>query len=133
MADFKKLHVWRKAHALALNTDTVAATIRLRRHSSLRNQMSRAAMSISTNIVEGRERNSEGEFARYLRSAVNSATELEYHLMVARDLHAISKIHYGKLTEQTIEVRKMLYGLLDRINARKATESNEQQKVAPAK
>jgi four helix bundle protein len=87
MPDFKKLHVWRKAHALALNTDTVAATIRLRRHSSLRNQMSRAAMSISTNIVEGRERNSEGEFARYLRSAVNSATELEYHLMVARDLH----------------------------------------------
>ena len=84
-------------------------------------------MSISTNIVEGRERNSDAEFARYLRSSLNSATELEYHLMVARDLNAISKIHYIKLTAQTIEVRKMLYGLLDRINARRAEELNQQE------
>jgi four helix bundle protein len=61
MGDFKKLHVWRKAHALALNADHVAATIRPRRHSSLRSQMSRAAMSIGANIVEGRGRNSEAE------------------------------------------------------------------------
>jgi four helix bundle protein len=128
MADFKKLHVWRKAHALALNTDHVAATIRRRRHSSLRSQMSRAAMSIGANIVEGRGKTSEAEFARYLRGSINSATELEYHLMCALDLNAISKTHFERLTAQTIEVRKMLYGLLDRINARKAEESKQQQK-----
>lgn len=72
------------------------------------------------NIVEGRGKTSEPEFARYLRSSVNSATELEYHLMIARDLNVISKAHYVKLTAQTIEVRRMLYGLLDCINERKA-------------
>ncbi|HYN81024.1 MAG TPA: four helix bundle protein [Gemmatimonadaceae bacterium] len=131
MADFKKLHVWRKAHALALNTDHVAAKIRPRRHSSLRNQMSRAAMSIGANIVEGRGKASEAEFARYLRSSVNSASELEYHLLVAHDLKAMSTKHYAKLTAQTIEVRKMLYGLLDRINDRKAEKDKGDDKSRP--
>ena len=85
-------------------------------------------MSIGANIVEGRGKTSEAEFARYLRSSINSANELEYHLIVARDLNAISKIHYLKLTAQTIEVRKMLYGLLDRINARKAENANQENK-----
>ena len=87
-------------------------------------------MSIGAQIVEGRGKTSEAEFARYLRGSVNSATELEYHLITARDLNAISRTHYLTLTAQTIEVRKMLYALLDRINARKAEESNQQQKTS---
>ncbi len=88
-------------------------------------------MSISANIVEGRGKTSEAEFARYLRSAVNSATELEYHLLVAHDLKAISTTHYAKLTRQTIEVRKMLYGLLDRISARKAKQNRRDEQSRP--
>jgi four helix bundle protein len=85
-------------------------------------------MSIGAQIVEGRGKTSEAEFARYLRGSVNSATKLEYHLMCARDFDAISKTHYEKLTAQTIEVRKMLYGLLDRINARKSENLNNRAK-----
>jgi four helix bundle protein len=120
MGDFKKLHVWRKAHALALNTDRVAGKIRLARHASLRNQMTRAAMSIPANIVEGRGQKSELEFGRFLRYAVSSSSELEYHLIVARDTKAVAESDVLALLSEVIEVRKMLYGLLDKITARKA-------------
>ena len=74
-------------------------------------------MSIPTNIVEGRGQTSPREFARYLRIAVNSASELEYHLIVGRDIGVISKADFLSLLSQLIEVRKMLHGLLNHIRA----------------
>jgi four helix bundle protein len=118
MGDFGKLHVWRKAHALALNVHTVAIRIRGSNYASLRSQMIRAAMSIPTNIVEGRGQKSERDFARFLGYALNSSSELEYHLVVARDIRAITLSDFTSLLAQVIEVRKMLYGLVKRINAK---------------
>jgi four helix bundle protein len=54
--------------------------------SSLRSQTFRAAMSISANIAEGRRQNNDKQFARFLSYALNSASELAHHLIVARDL-----------------------------------------------
>ncbi|MGZ3333101.1 MAG: four helix bundle protein, partial [Gemmatimonadaceae bacterium] len=85
MSDFKKLKVWRKAHALALSVRRVATGIRGPDNASLRNQIIRAAMSIPTNIVEGTGQKTGKEFARFIGIALNSASELEYHLMMARD------------------------------------------------
>jgi four helix bundle protein len=79
--------------------------------------MVRAAMSIPTNIVEGSSQDGRREFGRFLRYAANSATELEYHLMVAHDIRAISLHDYAALSEQTVEIRKMLRGLLTRVSA----------------
>jgi len=72
-------------------------------------------MSIPTNIVEGSGQQSRKEFARFLRFALNSTSELEYHLTVARDTEAIEIIDFDSLAAQTIEVRKMLHGLLKRV------------------
>ena len=116
MGDFKKLKVWRKAHALALNSRRVAARIRGTENGSLRSQMVRAAMSIPANIVEGRGQKSELEFSRFLRIALNSSSELEYHLIVAKDTQAIPKSDFLTLLNDVIEVRKMLYGLLARLS-----------------
>ena len=115
MSDFKKLVVWRKAHALALNVHRVAASIRGGDNASLRNQIARAAMSIPTNLVEGAGQNSRREFARFISIALNSTTELEYHLMVAEDLGLIRRNDFDSLSAQTIEVRKMLHGLRNRV------------------
>jgi four helix bundle protein len=117
MGDFAKLHVWRKAHALALNVHTAAIKIRGSNYGSLRSQMIRAAMSIPANIVEGRGQKSQRDFARFLGYALNSSSELEYHLVVARDIGAITLSDFKSLLDQLIEVRKMLHGLLKRINA----------------
>jgi four helix bundle protein len=115
VSDYRKLIVWRKAHALALNIHRVAVKLRGANHATLRGQMIRAAMSIPTNIVEGSGQQSRKEFARFLRFALNSTSELEYHLTVARDIEAIEAIDFDSLAAQTIEVRKMLHGLLKRV------------------
>jgi four helix bundle protein len=72
-------------------------------------------MSIPANIVEGRRQESDKEFARFLRIAINSACELEYHLIVARDLQVISEADSASLLRELIEVRKMIHGLLRKI------------------
>ena len=117
MADFKKLIVWQKAHALALNTHRIAAQIRGAQNASLRNQMTRAAQSIAANIVEGRGQKSEKDFARFLGYSLNSASELEHHLITARDIKAISTSAFEALIAQLAEVRKMLHGLIARLGS----------------
>jgi four helix bundle protein len=115
VSDFRKLLVWQKAHALALHVDRAAVSIRAARYASLRSQLIRAAMSIPANIAEGRRQESEREFARFLRYAVNSASELEYHLVVVRDIGALDVRECDALMAELIEVRRMLYGLLNKI------------------
>jgi len=115
VSDFKNLKVWQKAHALALHTYRVATKMRRSRDLSLRGQLIRAAISIPANIVEGRRQDSEKEFARFLRIALNSACELEYHLILARDFEAMSVADAESLLRECIEVRKMLHGFLNKL------------------
>jgi len=112
VSDFKKLKVWRKAHALALNVHRASLRIRGAQFVSLRGQLTRAAFSIPTNIVEGNGQESPQQFARFVRFSLNSSSELEYHLMAARDVRVMTDTDFQSLTSQTVEVRKMLYGLL---------------------
>ena len=107
--------VWQKAHALALHVDRVAVGIRAARYASLRSQLIRAAMSIPANIAEGRRQESERDFARFLRYAINSACELEYHLVVVQDIGALPVRECEALMAELIEVRRMLHGLLNRV------------------
>ena len=129
MADFKKLHVWRKAHALTLSIHRVSAKIRGSAYASLRNQLVRAAMSIPANIVEGRGQKSEREFARFLRIALNSASEFEYHLITCRDMGVISEGDFRSSLTQVVEVRRMLHGLLNRLDPGARQRQMEKGKV----
>lgn len=121
MSDFKNLQVWQKAHALALRAHRTAMGVRASRYASLRSQIIRSAMSIPTNIVEGRRQESERDFARFLHYSLNSAYELEYHLMLAREIGVIADAEAGSLLAELVEVRKMLHGLLKRITLKKTT------------
>jgi four helix bundle protein len=118
VSDFKKLQVWQKAHALALNAHRVATGIRRSHDVALRSQIIRSAMSIPANIVEGRRQESEKEFARFLRIALNSGCELEYHVIVARDIRAMAESDSESLLRELIEVRKMIHGLLKKLGDR---------------
>ncbi len=117
MSDFKRLRVWRKSHALALNAQRLAGGLRGPHRIALRGQITRAALSIPTNIVEGRGQISSREFARFLRIALNSSTELEYHLIFARDSRAIDDKAFVAMLDQVLAVRMMLHGLLKRLAA----------------
>ena len=115
MSDFKKLLVWRKGHALVLNVHRTSIKVRGSDIAALRSQMMRAAMSIPTNLVEGNGQKTPKEFARFVRFSLNSSSELEYHLILAKDLRAITPTDFDSLSAQTIEVRRMLYGLRRRL------------------
>jgi len=118
MSDYRKLLVWRKAHALALDAHRTASRIRGSQYAPFRSQIIRAALSIPANIVEGREQKTDAGFARFLRIALGSASELEYHLTAAHDIQAISaKTEYQALSSQVVEVRRMLHGLIRRLEA----------------
>lgn len=113
MSDFRKLKVWRKAFSLTLTIHKLAEGIRGAAYLSLRSQLIRAAMSIPTNIAEGREQKTERGFANFLRHALASATELENHLLIARGIEVIPRAACESAIAQTIEVKKMLHGLIN--------------------
>jgi four helix bundle protein len=116
VADFKKLFVWQKAHTLSLGVHRATRRMRSAEFSSLRSQTFRASMSIGANIAEGRRQNNDKQFARFLGYALNSASELEHHLIVARDLGAVHDAEFRSLVSETIRVRKMLYALIRRVS-----------------
>ena len=89
MRDFKRLHVWQRAHAAAVTIHDRARGVSGRDFVTLRSQLTRAADSIATNLVEGCGSASQREFARYLDIAIKSANETEYHLIVAADRGAL--------------------------------------------
>jgi len=116
MRDYNKLKVWAKAHALVLKVNGVASRMP-REHGSLRLQMRRAAESVATNIVEGCARASQKEFANFLQISIASCSELEYHLRLAFDYGLLKKPAWEELTNDTIEVRRMLIGLIKKVRA----------------
>jgi four helix bundle protein len=118
MSDFKKLVVWQKAHAMALDTHRLAGRIRRADHAALRSQIIRAAMSVPTNIVEGCSQETIPQFKRFLRISLNSTTELEYHLICVKDLALLDDSDVLSLLTQVIEVRKMVYGLIAHLKSR---------------
>jgi four helix bundle protein len=111
MQDFRNLRVWQKAHQLTLETYAAFANIKEPQHFCLKNQVTRAAISIAANIAEGCGRTGDREMRRFVRVSLGSASELEYHLLLARDLVLLTGPTYARLAAATVEVKRMLAGL----------------------
>jgi four helix bundle protein len=79
--------------------------------------MRRAAASIGANIAEGTCRKGDLDFARFLQIAAGSASELEYHLLLARDLDLLHAPDYERLSGRAEEVKRMLAALLKKLRA----------------
>ena len=80
-------------------------------------QIRRAASSIPSNIAEGCGREGDTELARFCIIARGSATELEYQLLLARDLKLIQPQDYETLSAQTVEIKRMLTVLVQKLTA----------------
>lgn len=117
MQDFRKLDVWTKSHELALDVHRTLAKLR-KIESGTRSQLNRAAQSIPANIAEGCGRSSSAELARYTDQAIGSATELEYHLLLTKDLGSLPEPEFERLTSNTVQVRRMLFGLRKAVKSR---------------
>ena len=78
-------------------------------------QIRRSSSSIAANLAEGCGRNGTAEFARFCSIAMGSASELEYHLLLARDLKLLKPKDHEQIAQQATEVKRMLTGLLKRL------------------
>ena len=115
MQDYRKLRVWHKAHKLALETYGISAYLQKPDAWPLRDQLFKAAISIPSNVAEGAGRGSDPDFTRFLWYSLGSCNELEYDLLLARDLRFLpAQLHAG-LTGQVEDVRRMLTGLVQSI------------------
>ena len=117
MRDFRSLDVWKKSHKLVLAIYKASAGFPSCEKYGLMSQVRRAAASIPANIAEGCGRGSNRDFARFLQIAFGSASELEYHLILARDLGFLDATQQDALEQSTIEVKRMLTGLMKKLTA----------------
>ena len=117
MKDFRSLKVWERAHQLVLAVYQATKTFPRQEMYGLTNQIQRAAVSIPTNIAEGCGKSGDIDFSRYLQIAMGSSSELEYQLLLAHDLNYLSDEVYQSLSNQLIEIRKMLNTLILRTRA----------------
>jgi four helix bundle protein len=122
MYPFRKLSVWVKAHALTLRAYEATDGPMTRRYPGLSTQLRRAIAAIPANIAEGTGHASQAQFNRYLEIAIASSHEAQYHLLLARDLLAISSKDYAGLEARLSEVRGMLMGLRKRVLERVRTK-----------
>ena len=117
MRDYRQFAVHDKAHRLALRIYAITASFPAEERFGLIGQMRRAATSIPINVAEGAGRDSDVDFARFVDIAMGSANELEYELLLARDLEYLSHDDHDQLAEATVEVRRMLNGLRKRLRS----------------
>jgi four helix bundle protein len=118
MRNFRDLEVWRKAHRTTLVVYKVSDAFPRTEMYGLTSQMRRAASSVGANIAEGCGSDSQMEFGRYLFNAMKSATELEYHLLLARDLGMLPEESFSRVQRMVAETRRMLAALIRTVRPR---------------
>lgn len=118
MQDFRNLSAWEKSHRLALAEYKATSCFPSEERYGLCSQIRRGRASIPANLAEGCGRGTDADFARFVQIAIGSASELEYHLLLARDLGLLSAGAYAPLSDGTLEVKKMLAALLKKLRTR---------------
>ena len=115
MKDFRSLQVWDKVHRLTLSSYRLTATFPKSELYGLTSQIRRCAVSTAANIAEGCGKPGNGEFQRFLNIAAGSASELEYHFLLARDLGYLSETDYPQFNAAVVEVKRMLASLARKV------------------
>lgn len=115
MQSFRNLKVWEKAHVLTLDVYKSSKGFPRDEQYGLTSQMRRSSASIGANIAEGCCRKGDSELGRFLQIAMGSASELEYHLLLARDLEVMKSMDYQRLSSGVIEVKRMLASLIHKL------------------
>ena len=116
MRDFRQLEVWEVAHQLVLRVYKVTQEFPKHELYGLTSQMRRCSASIAANIADGCGRTGNGDLHRFLSVAMGSAVELEYFLLLSRDLGLVCN-SYEELNTQTRRVQRMLASLVRKVEA----------------
>jgi four helix bundle protein len=133
VGDFRKLEVWERAHRLTLDVYEATRTFPKEELFGSTSQLRRAASSIPANIAEGCGRNGDAELARYLGIAMGSANELDYHLLLARDLGHLPTSRYEHLSAEAQGVARMLAAFIDRLRQPNGRQPTAKKPIADSR
>ncbi len=109
---FTDLKTWQKGHAPVLNIYKITGQLPNNENFGLTSQIQRSAVSITSNIAEGFSRNGSKEKMQFYTMGRGSLTELQNQLLIARDIHYISKEEFAKVADLSVEVHKLLNALI---------------------
>ncbi len=112
MQDFRKLGVWKKAHELALAVYSASVSFPRFEAFGMTGLIRRVATLIPRQIAEGSGRSNDQDFIRDLYSASSTGNDLEYLIILAKDLKYFDDAMHDKLSADVVEVKKMLMGLV---------------------
>jgi len=115
MRDFRKLDIWKNGIKLVKLVYLLCDKLPSEEKFGLKSQLSRAAVSIPSNIAEGSSRNSEVEFKRFLEIALGSLFEVETQLIISQELEFVSKDELKSIFELLNKEAKMINSLIHKI------------------
>jgi four helix bundle protein len=120
---YRELLVWQKAKALAVRVYQVTETFPRKEIYSLTSQMTRAAVSVASNIAEGQGRLTCGEFLHFLGQARGSLLELDTQLAIALDLNYLNPEEHKRVEQEIYQVLGLLNRLIESLRRRPTSKS----------
>lgn len=109
---FTDLVAWKEGHKLVLATYKLTKNFPKEELFVLVSQSRRCVISITSNIAEGFSRQSYKEKTQFYAISLGSVTELQNQLLIARDLGYITNKEFIEIANQTVEVNKLVNGLI---------------------
>jgi len=120
---FTELIAWQKSHRLVLDVYKATEVFPRSEVFGLQSQIRRAVVSVTSNIAEGFERGSNKELIQFLIMARASLSETQNQLLIAKDLGYLNKKDFDELADKTVEVHKIINGLIKSLRTSKLTTS----------
>jgi len=117
MRNFRKLDIWKNGIELVKQVYILSENLPLEEKFGLRSQITRAAVSVPSNIAEGCSRNSEIEFKRFLEIAIGSLFEVETQLIISKELGFIETEQLEFILKSITKEEKMINSLITKIKA----------------
>ena len=112
---YKDLEVWQKSMTLVKQIYLVTKKFPKEEQYGLVNQMRRSAVSIPSNIAEGKARHHLNEYIQFLFIALGSSAELETQTIIARELKYFSESEADKIIEEITQIAKMIRSLVNKL------------------
>jgi len=109
--NFRRLTVWQRAYRLSIELSREAGEFAGPARFALGNQLTRAAISVPSNIAEGSGRGSNKDFKRFLSIALGSAYEVDTQIQLARDLGLMPEDAAARHLREIDEIERMLHRL----------------------
>jgi four helix bundle protein len=115
--DYRQLAVWQRSHKLTRDIYCASKTFPKEELFGLTSQLRRASVSVPANIAEGCGRDSDAELKRFIDIAHGSASEAEYHLLLAADLGFLTSAAHAPLADEISQIKRMLGAFARKLKA----------------